>query len=85
MCWPCSLAHSREGAKAINRISAAVKWRHIPRAATFACVDCGIPATEYDHRDYTKPRDVEPVCRPCNHKRGPALDSVLRHIPAKAA
>ena len=33
------------------------------------CVDCGKPAHSYDHRDYEKPLDVEPVCRSCNRRR----------------
>jgi len=37
------------------------------------CADCGKPAAEYDHRDYKKPLDVEPVCRHCNQARGPGL------------
>lgn len=37
------------------------------------CVDCGEKATEWDHRDYRKPLDVEPVCRKCNNHRGPGL------------
>ena len=37
------------------------------------CVDCGAPARDYDHRDYNKPLDVEPVCRRCNILRGPAI------------
>jgi len=37
------------------------------------CVDCGAPATEYDHRDYSKPIEVDPVCHRCNKLRGPAL------------
>lgn len=43
------------------------------------CVDCGAKATDYDHRDYNKPIDVEPVCRSCNLKRGPAkpLEGVI--------
>lgn len=36
-----------------------------------ACVDCGSPADRYDHRDYTKPLAVEPVCVKCNGRRGP--------------
>lgn len=36
------------------------------------CVDCGHRATGYDHRDYYKPLEVEPVCRRCNHRRGAA-------------
>lgn len=37
------------------------------------CVDCGAPARHYDHRDYNKPADVEPVCVPCNSRRGHAI------------
>jgi hypothetical protein len=36
------------------------------------CVDCGAPATDYDHRNYDKPLDVDPVCHKCNCRRGPA-------------
>lgn len=36
------------------------------------CVDCGKPATLYDHRDYTQALNVSPVCKGCNVKRGPA-------------
>jgi len=31
-------------------------------------------ATVYDHRDYNKPREVTPVCRPCNYKLGAAIE-----------
>jgi hypothetical protein len=44
-----------------------------PITATTACADCGKPATEYDHRDYNKPLDVDPVCHRCNIRRGPAV------------
>lgn len=37
------------------------------------CVDCGAAALEYDHRDYKKPMDVDPVCLACNQARGPGL------------
>ena len=37
------------------------------------CTDCDNRASMYDHRDYTKPLDVEPVCRSCNIKRGSAV------------
>lgn len=36
------------------------------------CVDCGAVATQYEHRNYGRPLDVEPVCRTCNVRRGPA-------------
>lgn len=38
---------------------------------TLKCVDCGAMAEVYDHRDYTRSIDVEPVCRVHNKKRGP--------------
>ena len=52
---------------------AAVKAGLIPRITKKTkCVDCGAKAYGYDHRDYYKPLEVEPICRKCNHKRGPA-------------
>ena len=39
------------------------------------CVDCGTEATCYEHRDYLKPLDVEPVCLSCNYLRGAALNN----------
>lgn len=39
-----------------------------------ACVDCKkIRATEWEHRNYNKPLDVEPVCHSCNLQRGSAM------------
>lgn len=56
---------------ALNR---AVRNGKIPKLdGTIPCVDCGAPACDYDHRDYSKPLDVEPVCRRCNLRRGPAI------------
>lgn len=37
------------------------------------CTDCNKRATDYDHRDYNKSLDVEPVCGSCNRKRGKAI------------
>lgn len=39
----------------------------------FVCVDCGKQAEVYDHRDYSKPLDVSPVCRSCNVIRGSVI------------
>lgn len=55
-----------------------------------ACVDCGGVAHEYDHRDYGRPFDVDPVCRSCNKRRGTAKwpekrDFPLVHATDKAA
>lgn len=52
----------------------AVRKGELPslKGGAVACVDCGNPAAHYDHRDYTKPLDVQPVCRACNIRRGRA-------------
>jgi DNA-binding XRE family transcriptional regulator len=44
-----------------------------------SCTDCGKTAAHYDHRDYTKPYLVEPVCQSCNFLRGFAI-LTLQHI-----
>lgn len=39
-----------------------------------ACVDCAVErATQYDHRDYSFPLLVDPVCRGCNKRRGAGI------------
>ena len=73
-CVPCGMkANRRNGAgKARAAVSQAVRSGKLPPAKSCACVDCGGPALDYDHRDYNKPMEVEPVCRSCNKLRGPA-------------
>jgi hypothetical protein len=44
------------------------------------CLDCGFRAAVYDHRDYDKPLEVQPVCNRCNFRRGPAKWSGQRYI-----
>ena len=53
----------------------------LPPADGQTCVDCGQRAFHYDHRYYSRPLDVVPVCRTCNHLRGPARDLayVIQH------
>lgn len=58
----------REARAAVGR---AVANGQLPRASTLKCADCGGQARDYDHRDYSRPLDVEPVCRSCNKLRGP--------------
>lgn len=44
------------------------------RSEVVNCLDCGVNrAVAYDHRDYSKPLEVQPVCHSCNLKRGPAV------------
>lgn len=61
--------------RAHNKVWTAIwqgKLPHLGRVYV-ACVDCGGEATQYDHRDYLKPLEVDPVCRSCNKRRGPGL------------
>lgn len=61
--------------RAHSAVQAAIKRGVLPplKGGHYACVDCGGIALEYDHRDYGRPLDVEPVCRSCNHARGTAI------------
>lgn len=82
-CTPCSYEHVTESVKASAKVRGARLKGLLPAPADCVCADCGKPASQYEHRDYTKPLDVQPICRSCNVKRGPAYDSVYR--PAVSA
>ena len=71
--------------KAIAKVNYAKYSGRLPYlTGAINCVDCAEPATRYDHRDYDKPLDVEPVCRSCNQKRGPArLPDIFSAPPGK--
>lgn len=60
--------------RAHSAVQAAIKKGVLPslKAGEYACTDCGGVALEYDHRDYSRPLDVQPVCRSCNKQRGTA-------------
>lgn len=77
----CSTAINRYRHRVIAKVHAQIRSGAIPRASDLVCVDCGKQAFDYDHRSYLKPLDVEPVCRSCNQKRGPAKD--VREVIAK--
>lgn len=61
--------------RAHSAVQAAIKHGLLPslKAGEYACTDCGGVAIEYDHRDYGRPLDVQPVCRSCNKQRGTAV------------
>ena len=62
---------------AYTRVYRAVHNGHLPKLdGTIPCVDCEAPATKYDHRNYLKPLQVDPVCNSCNLKRGPGLNKI---------
>lgn len=73
------------GSVAHGLVSAAIRNGDLVPAKKFACVDCGNPARDYDHRDYNKPLDVQPVCRSCNKLRGPAIPLVTSKAGRAAA
>lgn len=61
----------------VQQKCAVALWREIregrlPRAKELNCVDCGKPAYGWDHRDYSRSLEVEPVCRSHNALRGTA-------------
>ena len=66
-------------------VSIAIKNGKLKHPTLLKCVDCGKPATEYDHRDYSKPLNVDPVCHSCNLKRGPGkgVMNILPPLPFK--
>ena len=58
--------------KAYRVLKKAIENGTIPKIKSDTkCVDCGKSAQCYEHRDYSKPLLVEPVCYSCNGKRGP--------------
>lgn len=66
--------YSHGGAmSAHSAVQRAVRKGVLPSVAGLTCADCGAAATAYDHRNYNKPLDVEPVCNTCNIERGPAI------------
>lgn len=60
--------------RAMRFVAQAVEGGFLPslKAGDFACSDCAARAVVYDHRDYSRPLDVEPVCAICNALRGRA-------------
>ena len=57
-----------------TRVEIAIRRGLMPKPDSLVCVDCSAPAETYDHRFYSRPLEVEPVCRSCNKKRGSAYD-----------
>lgn len=82
----CGTCHSYadKHKRAVNRIAqAAVRSGDIPPLSGQVCADCGKPATCYDHRDYGKPLEVEPVCFGCNKARpAPVIPAEWAHAAA---
>lgn len=62
--------------RAYSKVLAAIANGTIRRASQYDCIDCAEPATGFDHRDYTKPLQVDPVCAGCNTKRGAGFPEI---------
>lgn len=71
-CESCEVACGKVRLIAERVVRKAFKTGDLKPAREFACVDCGHPAHGYDHRDYRKPLEVQPVCSHCNYWRGSA-------------
>lgn len=71
-CDKCAPAHFAAQCKATTTVRKAVNFKTLPPAKNCLCVDCGASAKHYDHRDYSRPLDVVPVCQSCNIRRGAA-------------
>lgn len=74
-CDKCrSVRNSRKAVQSFahNVVGKAIRLGLLKKPSDFQCADCGKPAECYDHRDYSKPLDVQPVCCSCNVMRGPA-------------
>lgn len=72
------IAYRRAMFRACQIVCRAIKAGKITdlKKVYVACSDCGnARATTYEHRDYAKPLEVDPVCQSCNMKRGAATIS----------
>lgn len=67
------IAFDKGGAFAMGQVFTAIRNNVLIHPSKLSCLDCGKQAAQYDHRDYNKPIKVEPVCRGCNLRRGPAI------------
>lgn len=74
-CLNCHRVNEKFRTRARNLVARAIRAGELPSLAEggVSCVDCGRAADRYDHRDYSKPLSVDPVCRTCNRRRGPGV------------
>lgn len=71
-CKPCKPSISKAQIAAVITVRKARLAGDLPPPNKLKCVDCGKPAYCYDHRDYSKPLQVDAVCASCNKYRGAA-------------
>jgi hypothetical protein len=75
ICAQCAIDRNtpKNGFDAHKMVELAVRLGYLKPVSECLCVQCGAQATDYDHRDYNKPLEVEPLCRGCNVTRPPAI------------
>jgi hypothetical protein len=78
-CSKCRPARTAQEA-AHSAVAVAIRKGQLAHPSNFACEDCGEVASQYDHRDYSKPLEVAPVCAGCNVRRGPAINHSARPV-----
>ena len=66
------MAYKTRASEAMSLVRKAIIKGKLPFPHELVCADCGVKAFGYDHRDYLRPLEVDPVCRRCNAARGPA-------------
>lgn len=71
-CEPCRYEHYAAQRAAKAWVRQAIESGVLMSPTAHRCVDCGDWAVHWEHRDYSRPLDVEPTCCSCNHRRGPA-------------
>lgn len=84
-CPRCWMLVEQARAAAMLIVARAVKRGDLHHPSALQCADCDAPAIEYDHRDYSQPLKVDPVCRKHNLLRGaPAPFNRFAHPRASA-
>lgn len=72
-CYDCKGIAHYVGMIARAEVARAIALGRLLPATSFRCADCPAWADEWDHRDYSRPLAVDPVCRSCNCQRGPGV------------
>jgi hypothetical protein len=53
-----------------EKVFQAMSKGFLSKPSNFKCKDCNRQAQEWEHRNYSRPFFIEPVCHRCNTKRG---------------
>lgn len=72
VCWKCYYARLPLQTAAYRELWRAKRDGRVGNVLGKLCMDCQAPASVWDHRDYSRPLDVDAVCWSCNNRRGPA-------------